>query len=250
MPSRATSSGTSTYSIARPSASDRSCAICSNVIASGPVSVYARAVVAVAGQRRGRGLAHVARVDVGDLGRARGREQPARVPDRVGVLEQVGHVGARAQQHPRRPGALQVRLDLAVPVVEHERRVDRGRRAGELDDALDAGGCGGVDRRALVLDLRGRVGAGEEHALRAVQRALERVAVGEVADGELDVLAEHVRGTVAVAHERAHGDAALAQRAHDVRADVAGRAGHENVHRIPPPLGGMLALHEKTLAGS
>ena len=83
-----------------------------------------------------------------------------------------------------------------------------------------------------------------------LQRALERAAIAEVADGELDVLAEHVRGTVAVAHERPHGDTAPAQRAHDVRADVAGRSGHENGHRIPPPLGGMLALHEKTLDGS
>ena len=40
-------------------------------------------------------------------------------------------------------------------------------------------------------------------------------------------VAEHARGLVAVADERAHRHAALAQRAHDVRADVAGRAGHQ-----------------------
>ena len=68
-----------------------------------------------------------------------------------------------------------------------------------------------------------------------------------VADGELDV---QMRGAVGVADERAHGDPAFAQGAHDVRADGAGRAGHEYLHRIPPPLGGMLTLKRKTLSGS
>ena len=82
------------------------------------------------------------------------------------------------------------------------------------------------------------------------QRPLERVAVGEVADGELDVVAEHARGLLAVADERAWLDAALAQLAYDVGADVAGRSCHQCSHRVPPLLGGMLALRRKTFAGS
>ncbi len=155
-----------------------------------------------------------------------------------------------AQQHPFDAGALEVRLDLAVPVVEDQRRADRGRGAGDLDHALDAGHGGGVDRLALVLDLPGHVAADQEEALDAVQGAVERFVVAEVADGELDVLAEHVRGALGVADERAHGDAAFAQRADDVRADGAGRAGHQYLHRIPPLLGGMLTLRRKTLVGS
>ena len=149
-------------------------------------------VVALAGQRRGRRLTDVKRVDERDLRGGGGREQRVHVLDRPGVLEQVGHVGARAQQRPCHAGALQVRLDLAVPVVEHQRRVDRGRRARELDHALDPGRGGGVDRRAFVLDLGGSVPAGQEQAVDAAQRALERIVVAVVADGELDVLAEHV----------------------------------------------------------
>ena len=100
--------------------------------------------------------------------------------------------------------------------------------------------------RDLVRD----VGAGEEEAVGAAQGPLERVAVGEVADGELDVLAQHARGPLGIAHERARRHAALAQLAHDLRADGAGRACHQYVHRVAPLLGGMLALRRKTFAGS
>jgi hypothetical protein len=89
---------------------------------------------------------------------------------------------------------------------------------------------------------------GLEHG--PLQRPLDRARVGEVAHGELDVVAEHVRGPRAIADERAHGHAAQAQRAHDVCADGAGRSCHEYFHRIPPRLGGMLAFKRKTLAGS
>ena len=141
-------------------------------------------------------------------------------------------------------------LDLAVPALEQQRRVDRGARARELHDAADTGRLRGVDRRALVLDLVADVGARQEEPLDSVERPLERVAVGEVADGELDVVAEHARGLLAVADERAWLDAALAQLAHDVSADGAGRSCHQCSHRVAPLLGGMLALRRNTFAGS
>ncbi len=141
-------------------------------------------------------------------------------------------------------------LDLAVPALEQQPRVDRGARARQLHDAADTGRPRGVDRLALVLDLVADVGARQEEPLDAVERPLERVAVGEAPDRQLDVGAEHARGLLAVADERARLDAVLAQLMYDVGADVAGRSCHQCSHRVAPLLGGMLALRRNTFAGS
>jgi hypothetical protein len=156
------------------------------------------------------------------------------VPDGVGVHQQVRHVGARAQQHPWGSRRDQVALDLGVPALERDRRAVRGPRPRQLDDALDAGRARRVDRRALVADLAGDVAAGQEDAVDALQRPVQRGAVGEVAHRELHVGTEQLGGPVGVAHERAGSDAAVAQPADDVAADGAGRPGDEHVHRAPP----------------
>jgi hypothetical protein len=104
-----------------------------------------------------------------------------------------------------------VPLDLAVPVLEDQRRVDGRPRSGQLDDPTHAGRPGEVDRRALVPDLVPDVGAGEEEPVDPVEGPLQRSAVGEVADGELGAVAQQAPGPLRVADERAGGDAASAQ---------------------------------------
>jgi hypothetical protein len=74
--------------------------------------------------------------------------------------------------------------------------------------------------------------------------------VGEVADGRFDAVAPALAGAVSITDEGPHAHAARHQLMHTCGADVPGRAGHQDGHRAPPVLGGMLAFIEKRLAGS
>ena len=141
-------------------------------------------------------------------------------------------------------------LDLAVPALEQQRRVDIGARTRELHDAPDAGRPRSVDSAALELDLARHVAAREEQAIHAAQGPVERAAIGEIADGNLDLAAQRERGPLGIADEGAHRHAALAQLAHHVRAHGAGGTCHQNGHRATPLVGGMLTLSRNRFVGS
>jgi hypothetical protein len=160
------------------------------------------------------------------------------------------HQKARADEHRRHPGPQQVALDHAVPAREEQRGVDGRDRRRQLDDPLDARFCGDVDRARLVVDLPGDVRTGEEEAVAAGERAAHRIGVGQVANGELDAVAEQGGGAVGIADEGPHGVVTLDQLAHDARADVARRSRHQDRHRAPPLLGAMFAFMRKKLSGS
>src|SRR6185312_8045894 len=103
---------------------------------------------------------------------------------------------------------------------------------------------------ALEVDLPRNVAAGEEQAVDTVKGAVEAAAVGEVTDGQLHIRPQHAGGLAGVADERPDRHSPPGQSADDMPAHVAGRTGHQNSHRISPPLGGMFGFRQNTLDGS
>ena len=102
----------------------------------------------------------------------------------------------------------------------------------------------------LVRDLAGDVAAGQEEPVGAAQGPLERVAVGEVADGELDVSPSTSAARSGSRTNARGGHAALAQRADDCAPTLPVAPVTSTFIGLPPLLGGMLALSRKTLVGS
>ena len=238
---------------ARPVAADRSLAICSYVIACRPGQHVGPCPRGRRRQGRGRCRGHVARIDVG-------RSPPTRlVRTALPVCWIVSANASRFVMYG--PGRSSTEGDARVAAgAARSRRASARTSSGESIAARRvrrASRCGATRRprrrrspRTRSSTCSGTFAAGEEDCdRRRAGRARSTSAVAEVADGQFDVRAEHGRSLLGVADEGAARRPAVAGRARRARRR-AGRAGHQDVHRVPPVLGGMLALRRKTLVGS
>ena len=175
-----------------------------------------------------------------------GADRRRRIHDHDRVVELVGAAAHRLLGEELRA------LVGADHVVERHGRRLVGRRAvaidpehrdaRRIDEPLDACRRGGLEHvhgpfdvravhRQRIRDPEPIVGRDVEHRVAAARRGAQRLAVGQVALGELDVETLEVAPIAAAAHERAHGAAVREQRAHDGRAQEAVRAGDEAQHR-------------------
>ena len=120
-----------------------------------------------------------------------------------------------------------------------------GSDAAGVDDAADADAPRGVDNIARAIDIapiqrlriRGPepiVGGHVEQRLAAVERALERADIGQIAERQLGRHCLQIAAIGMLAHQRAYLPARRQQRTCDRRADEAAGAGDQRPHHPAP----------------